>query len=142
MIDKSIFKEIRNLRIEYEDIKKRIRDEENKVVVDSVRGSSSQFPYTEHNFTIKGIEDTIKHKKYRRMLKNKEKEIDKKITSFEYMLNSVKDSELRIILRYKYLDGLKNYQIAEAMNKDIKDNKREYTADSIRMQINRFFEKK
>ena len=76
------------------------------------------------------------------MLKNKEKEIDKKITSFEYMLNSVKDSELRIILRYKYLDGLKNYQIAEAMNKDIKDNKREYTADSIRMQINRFFEKK
>lgn len=142
MIDKSIFKEIRNLRIEYEDIKKRIRDEENKVVVDSVRGSSSQFPYIEHNFTIKGIEDTIKHKKYRRMLKNKEKEIDKKITSFEYMLNSVKDSELRIILRYKYLDGLKNYQIAEAMNKDIKDNKREYTADSIRMQINRFFEKK
>lgn len=73
------------------------------------------------------------------MIKNKKRDIGKQITSFEYELNHIKDSEIRQILRYKYIDGLKNFQVAHEMNRRYKTD--EYTADGVRMRINRFFEK-
>ena len=137
-MDKSIFKEIKALKKEYEDLDERLKREENKIVTDSVRGSSTQFPYTEHSCVVEGIQDSKQYKRYKKMLKNKKREIGKKILNFEYEMNHIEDSEIRTILRYKYIDGLKNYQIANEMNK--KDEKI-YTSDGIRMQINRFFEK-
>lgn len=138
MIDKEIFLEIKNLKRECQDLEERLKKEENRVVTDSVRGSSSSFPYTEHSYVIEGIQDTRQYKRYKKMLKNKKKELGKKILNFEYQLNSIDDAEIREMLRHKYIDGLKNYQIADVMNHN---QKKEYTADAVRMKINRFFEK-
>jgi hypothetical protein len=138
MIDKSVFLEIGNLKKEYEDIEKRIDIEKDSRVVDSVQGSSKFFPYTKHNFFIGGYGDEVKLKRYEKMLKNKKKQIEKKLLNFEYQLNYVDDSEMRMILRLKYIDGLKNYQIANEMNKN---GAKVFTEDSVRMRIKRFFKK-
>lgn len=140
-MDKSVFNEIKKLMREYEDINNRLNIEENKVVVDSVKGSSSQYPYVEHNCVVEGIQDSKKYRRYKKMLNNKKREIGKKLLNFEYQMNYIEDSEIRTILRYKYVDGLKNYQIANEMNNGKIKYDKEYTADSIRMQLNRFFEK-
>ena len=138
MIDKSIFREIKKLKKEYEDIDKRLKLEENKIVTDSVKVSSKVYPYIEHNCVIEGIQNGKKYKRYKKMLENKKREIGKKMLNFEYQMNYVKDSEIRTLLRLKYIDGLKNYQIAHIMNEN---NEKTYTEDSVRMKINRFFEK-
>lgn len=139
MIDKAVFRQIKFLIKEYDDLEKRLDKEENKTVSDTVIGSSSEYPYTSHSCKIEGIQSNTNLKKYRKMIKNKKRDIGKQITSFEYELNHIGDSELRQILRCKYIDGLKNYQVAHEMNKRYKTD--EYTADGVRMRINRFFEK-
>lgn len=138
MIDKTVFFEVRNLEKEYEDIERRIQEEKNKKITDSVQGSSKYFPYIKHNCVISGYGDEKKLKRYEKMLKNKKRQIEKKLLYFEYQLHYVKDSEMRMILRFKYIDGFKNYQIANKMN-EISTN--EFTEDGVRMKIKRFFEK-
>ena len=71
MIDKSIFKKIRFLIKEYDDLDERLRIEESKIVSDSVAGSSNEYPYTTHSLKIEGIQDSNSLKKYRKMIKNK-----------------------------------------------------------------------
>ena len=62
------------------------------------------------------------------------------IDESHYSRDAQRTNELRQIIRYVYYDN-KNYnQVAHAMNERFSKNK--YTADSIRMKINRFFEKK
>lgn len=139
MIDKTVFRQIKFLIKEYDDLEKRLDTEENKTVSDTVTGSSSEYPYTSWSCKIEGIQNGTNLKKYRKMIKNKKRDIGKQITSFEYELNHIKDSEIRQILRYKYIDGLKNFQVAHEMNRRYKTD--EYTADGVRMRINRFFEK-
>ena len=138
MIDKSVFEKIKDLKTEYEDLEKRLNEEENKVLVDSVKGSSKYYPYTQHTMTVEGIQDSRRYKKYKRMLKKKQKEIEKKMVNFEYQMHYVDDGEMKTLLRLKYIDGLTNFQIAHKMNE--KGNKK-YTEDSVRMQIKRFLEK-
>ncbi len=139
MIDKALFRQIKFLMKEYDDLEKRLDKEENKTVSDIVTGSSGEYPYTSHGCKIEGIQSGTSLKKYRKMIKNKKRDLGKKIASFEYELNHIEDSEIRQILRCKYIDGLKNYQVAHEMNRRYKTD--EYTADGVRMRINRFFEK-
>ena len=138
MNKKSLFEEIRCLRKEYKDLDNRLKEEENKVLTDNVRGSSTEFPYTSRSVTVEGIQDSNKLKKYRKMMKDKKRKIGQQILDFEYELNHIDKSEIRLLLRYKYIDGLTNYEIAHKMNEK---NPKEYTEDSVRMKINRFFEK-
>lgn len=46
MIDKTVFRQIKFLIKEYDDLEKRLDTEENKTVSDTVTGSSSEYPYT------------------------------------------------------------------------------------------------
>lgn len=137
MIDKTVFKEIKNLKKECEDLEARIKIEENTVLTDSVKGSSTEYPYIQHNCVIEGIQDSRKYKKYKRILKNKKRDLEKKLINFEYQLNYVEDSDMRMLLRLKYVDGLTNFQIAHEMNKD---KNKEYTEDGVRMKIKRFLQ--
>lgn len=73
------------------------------------------------------------------MLKSKEVKISKMILNIEYELNYIDDPEIREIIRYIYEDEMTYNQAAHKMN-EIKA-KKEYTADSLRMKIKRFFEK-
>lgn len=141
-MNKLLLNQISNISKEIEDIDNRIRKIESKpqgIVKDAVKGSSREFPYIQHNCKIEGIE-TPKYRKvlksYKKMLKQKKEKLIKLNKEFEYELNYIKDSELRMILRFKYEDNLTNNQIAHKMNQVFKD--KEYTEDSIRMKIKRF----
>lgn len=133
MIDKTVFKEIKNLKKECEDLELRINIEENTVLVDSVKGSSKEYPYVQHNCKIEGIQDYRRYKKYKKMLKNKKRDLEKKITNLEYQINYIDDSEIRQIIRYRYEDDMNWIQIMHKMG---------YTSEeNARIKLKRFLEK-
>lgn len=133
MIDKTVFKEIKNLKKECKDLESRINAEENTVLIDSVKGSSTEYPYVQHNCKIEGIQDYRRYKKYKKMLKNKRRDLEKKITNLEYQMNYIDDSEIRQIIRYKYEDDMNWIQIMHKMNFN--------NEDTARKKLERFLEK-
>ena len=133
MIDKTVFKEIKNLKKECEDLENRIKVEENTVLTDSVKGSSTEYPYIQHNCVIEGIQDSRKYKKYKRMLKNKKRDLEKRIINLEYQLNYIDDSEIRQIIRYRYEDDMNWIQIMHKMNFN--------NTDTARKKLERFLQK-
>lgn len=140
MIDKELLEQITALHNEVEDLEKRLKkieNKENKIVIDSVKGSSSQFPYTQHSCVIEGVEyPKSKRSKYiyRKQIKDKKRKLDKLINKIEYELNYIEDSEIRQIIRYKYEDNLNWIQIMFKMRYD--------SESKARMKLERFFEKK
>ena len=141
MISKNDLKQIDSLRKEISYIQQKIKkiDEKPiKIVQDSVSASSVEFPYTRHTAKIEGFETPRNRGKYKKQLKTARYKLEKALNELEYRLNMIDDSELRMIIRYKYEDNLNYVQIAHIMNDK---EQRIYTEDSIRMKINRFFEK-
>lgn len=136
---KEFLDNVENTSKELERIKNRLEkleQKENTVYTDQVQGSSRSYPYVKHNVKIEGIwmpkDKNLKHK-YKKMIKNKKHKLDKLKLQVEYELNYVKDSVIRDIIRYKYIDNKTWLQIMFLMN-----FKSESTA---RMKLERFFEK-
>ena len=134
-MDKKVLSQIEDLNKEVEDIKKRLKRlslKPDEVVRDSVSGSSATFPYIKHSCVVEGI-DTNKYKnikKYKIILKQKEEKLQKKINQLEYELNYIEDSDLRKIIRYKYVDCMNWVQIMFEMR---------YKSESkARMKLKRF----
>ena len=141
MIKQHDLKQIENFKKEIKYIEDKIKKIEAKpvqIVQDSVSASSASFPYTRHTARIEGFENPKNLRKYKKLLKNRRYDLEKAINQLEYKLNKIDDSELRMLIRYKYEDNLNYVQIAHRMN-DLGD--KIYTEDSVRMKINRFFEK-
>ena len=109
-----------------------------KVVQDSISTSSSEFPYTRHTTVIEGIENPKNIRKYRKMIKETQLKLENKIKELEYFLKNIDDAEMRLLLRYKYQDGLNYIQIAMKMNNE---KNKEYTEEAVRKKIERFFKK-
>ena len=139
MIDKELLEQITALHNEVEDLEKRLKKIENKdtkIVKDSVKSSSSQFPYTQHSCVIEGVEyPKSKRSKYiyRKQIKDKKRKLDKLINKIEYELNYIEDSEIRQIIRYKYEDNMNWVQIMFKMGYD--------SESKAKMKLQRFFEK-
>lgn len=134
-MNKQFLNQIENLNKELKDLKERLQKLELKadnIVKDSVNCSSDSFPYIQHHCVIEGIDDKKNRaiKKYKRIIKDKEIKLQKLINKLEYELNYIDDSELRMIIRYKYEDGLNWLQIMFKM---------EYKSESkARMKLERF----
>lgn len=145
MIDKSRCKKIRGLLIEYADLQNRIKNYSNQKISDIVTGSDNNYPYAKHTYKIEGIPTNGAYKKYSKMLKKRAYTIGKELAKFEYELSQIGDGEIITILRLKYIDGLTNNQIAHKLNNNKKKYKflssKDYTSDSIRVQLQRFFKK-
>lgn len=109
-----------------------------KVVQDSILTSSSEFPYTRHTTVIEGIENPRNIRKYRKMIRETQLKLENKIKELEYFLKNIDDAEMRLLLRYKYQDGLNYIQIAMKMNNE---KNKEYTEEAVRKKIERFFKK-
>ena len=109
-----------------------------KVVQDSILTSSSEFPYTRHTTVIEGIENPKNIRKYRKMIRETQLKLENKIKELEYFLKNIDDAEMRLLLRYKYQDGLNYIQIAMKMNNE---KNKEYTEEAVRKKIERFFKK-
>jgi len=140
VLEKRELERVNKLYVEWKNLKDRILKIEDKSTRDSVRASSKNFPYIQHTAVIEGISESKKKKRYKALLKKKEAELDKTLLHIEYELNYIEDPELRDIIRFKYMDGMTNYQVANKLNDN--HNTYKYNEDNIRMKINRFFEKK
>lgn len=140
MIDKDSLEQLSSLHREKKDLRERfekISNESLKTVVDSVKGSSKNYPYISHTCTIEGIEypkRTKQKKKIKKLIEKNSEKLDKMITNLEYELGYIEDSDIRQIIRYKYEDNLNWIQIMHKMG---------YKSESAaRTKLNRFFEKK
>lgn len=140
MINKELLEQIESLNEELKDLRNRLKtiDKKSKTIsIDSVQGSSSEYPYTKHNFTIEGVKMfKSKHSRstYKRMIKSAEHKLEKLINQLEYELKYIedKDSEIRRIIRYKYEDNLNWIQVMFKMH---------YNSESkAKVKLKRFLE--
>ena len=136
-MNKKFLSQIEDLNNEVKDIQKRLKElaaKPDKVVRDSVSGSSSTWPYIKHSCVVEGIDESKYRniKKYKRILKKKQDKIQKKIIQLEYELNYIEDSDLRKIIRHKYVDGMNWVQIMFEMRYD--------SESKARMKLKRFLE--
>lgn len=76
----------------------------------------------------------------RQRLRMKEEELLELTNRIEEYIESIKKSEIRIMFRMYYIEGLTWNQVAHQMNEMFSRTKRIYTENSCRMKRNRFFE--
>lgn len=147
-MDKSILIQYSNLVEESKDLRRLIQKNQDdidklEVVSDSVKGTRRDG--TIGNILITGFPSPRYYKlkgilyKRQRMLTEKEDELLELINQVDDYINSIEDSELRIMFRLYYVDDLNWLQVSNRMNKMFK--KRKYTEDSCRCKHNRFLEK-
>lgn len=135
-MNKKLLEQVAALRNEVKDIEKRLQNNNiNSVIADSVKGSSTNFPYIECHRVIQGVDykKQIRDRKYRKLLKSKRDKINKLLVQIEYDLNYIEDSEIRQIIRYKYFDNCSWIQIMHKMNYK--------SEEKARIKLKRFFEK-
>lgn len=135
----NILSRCEDIKREIKDLKHRIQEIEEaescQVVRDSVRGSSSVFPYISRSIVIEGIDEkkeSKKLKKYKRLLEEKKDELLDITIDIEEYLKEIDNSRIRQIIRHKYIDGKNWVQIGHLM---------ETSADAARMELKRFFKK-
>lgn len=116
---KEKLKRYRRLLSELELLKRQLEKLEPEFISDSVSGSDSEFPYTNHKMHVEGYDLNSYKRKVSRLNKriiNKMNElVEEKDSLIEFIYN-LEDSEVRQIFIYKYLDGLTWKEIAAKMN--------------------------
>lgn len=135
-MNKKDLEQIMFLKREVKDLERRLQNNNiSSTVADSVKGSSTNFPYIECHRVIQGVDykKQIRDKKYRKLLKSKRDKINKLLVQIEYDLNYIEDSEIRQIIRFKYFDNCSWIQIMHKMNYK--------SEEKARIKLKRFFEK-
>lgn len=148
-MEKHILEQYTDLQEEERDLNRRIQqvedqlakmEEKGYVVSDSVtcgkKGKKplgtkriTGFPYPEYNKKKQAL------KRYRLQLQLMDDKLLEMLNDVEEYINSIKDSRIRRIIRYKYVDDMTWPQVAHQMGK-------KHTADSCRMAIERFLTEK
>lgn len=114
-MDKTIFKNIKATKLEIAEIQKELQNL--PVTKDSVHGSMVEFPHIERTVVIQGV-DMQQGDKLRRKLGNKLVELQRQLAAVEDTLDGVEDPELRLILRLKLVNGMKDWEIAQQTGYD------------------------
>lgn len=118
-MDKRQLSELKNLNKEIEFLKKQIMSisVEPEHTTDTVKGSSIEFPYTQHSIKISGIDWETYERKVNRLRRQYQRKIDElmdKAAEINEYIASVPDSEVRMILQCRYVNGLTWEEIEEA----------------------------
>lgn len=107
-------KEIKRLQARIQ----KITDPRHGVVADIVKGSSKEFPYTQHPMHIEGFDGTKKQTTISRVQELLSKRIDKSMTKTveiaEFICN-IESVKIRTIFEYRYYDLLTFQQISYKM---------------------------
>ncbi|GAA0763820.1 hypothetical protein SDC9_83104 [bioreactor metagenome] len=131
-MDKEKLKRYRRLLSELELLKRQLEKIEPEFVMDSVNGSDTEFPYTQHKMHIEGYDLESYRKKVARLNKrivSKMNElVEEKDSLIEFIYN-IEDSEIRQIFIYRYMDGLTWKEIGDKMN---------FATSTIRMKHDNF----
>ncbi len=103
-------------------------------VADTVRGSSSEFPYTEHPITITGTQQPPNSLILRReqRLRQRQQRTCQEREGIEKFIDSLEDSQLRQIVHYRFIKGYSWPKIAILMNNN---------ESTLKMRLNRYFKK-
>lgn len=114
-MDKEKLSQLYYLNREIEVLKKQLDSVEPEFVSDSIKGSSIEFPYTEHSIKIKGIgwdEYEAKTKRIKNKIKNRVSELMNLKDEINDYIEKIPDSELRLIISLRYINGLSWQQVA------------------------------
>ena len=90
---------------EIEQIEKRIRNLEKGIVHESVKGSSTHFPYTEHRIHIQGI-NAKEISRLRVQLMKRVHRLITQLNEIEAFIDSIEDSLIRQAITLYYVEGL------------------------------------
>lgn len=98
--------------------KRKIEEEESTdlpVVAGKVKGSSSEFPYTERRFSV-SMEEPVLSERKKQHIRKLEAEIAKaenELSMAEQFISELPDTSAREILTYRYVDGMSVTDIGE-----------------------------
>lgn len=148
-MDKEILVQYAEMMEEIKDIRRRIREldkylEHPPIVADTVKGTRKDGTYGPIKIT--GIPDPQYRRKgaarerLRMRLAAKEEELLELTCQAEEYIESIDRSEVRIMFRLYYIDGLPWWKVALRMNSMFPRRRVKFTEDSCRMRNNRFFE--
>jgi hypothetical protein len=106
-----------------------------EIVADSVKGSSAMFPYVEHSFVIEGYEqkkDSLSAMNNK--LEDFKRRLNNQILYIEDEIEKIDNSEIRLIISYRFLDRMSWLQIMTEMDYN--------NQDTPRMKLNNYFKKR
>jgi hypothetical protein len=147
-LDKNILIQYADMKAEIEDLRRRIRKTEDEIerleaetVIDTVNGGYGGIQH----FRIQGYPKANIERKKRILEERKEKlgraEVKLMILTneaYDY-IESLENSELRIMFRLYYIDDLTWYRVAIKMNEFFPKRRIKYTEDNCRKRNERFF---
>ena len=147
-MDKEVLEQYSSLKAEYLDLQDEIRKLEKQIrkmetsrcqVSDSVKGPRPDGTYGSITITGFPVPDYYRRKKLlekrKANLSKFELQLLELTNDVDDYINSLADSRMRRMIRYKFFDELSWVQVAHRMGG-------KYTADSCRKQIERFLEEK
>ncbi len=148
-MDKEILVQYCEMKEEIRDLRERIRKldkflENPPLVADIVKGTRRDG--TIGSIKVTGIpepEYIRKHsirERYRQLLEAKEAELLELMIQVEEFIQSIPKSELRVMFRLYYIDGLTWYQVAYRMNRMYQNRRLLFTEDSCKQRHKRFFD--
>lgn len=116
---------------------RRLRQKKSTVVQTSVKGSSHDFPYEPRHFKVRGSAFTVRDDN--RLRREEDLLLQRKAAAEQIKLQveewlQIIPGRMQRIVRYRYLNGLTWDQVAARMG-------RTATADSVRMECERFLKK-
>lgn len=101
----------------YHDIVVRLKELKTTIVTDSVKGSSSEYPYTSHSITLHGIQRDSK-------TLNEIKVLEQKKNAIDGFIDSLTDIRAKTLLDMKYRKGWNWAKISAVTGKsDISERK-------------------
>lgn len=110
-----------SIKNEIADLEKRIEKEYSKeitVVAGKVKGSLACFPYTEVRTSVL-LDDPTELAARDKLIatrETKKAQLEAKALEIETFVNCIEDSETRIIFKYRFLDDMKQREVAEMVN--------------------------
>lgn len=148
-MEKNILVQYCKMKEEIKDIRARIKKldkflENPPIVADTVRGTRRDG--TIGPIKVTGIPEPMYvrkqniRKRYRLLLEKKEMELLELTCQAEEYIQSIPKSELRIMFRLYYIDGLTWVQVAHRMNSMFPNRRIKYTEDNCWRRNQRFFE--
>ena len=108
-----------------------------KIVIDKVTGSNPDWPYEQRSFGIAGTTETYVNadalRYEEKLLDTQKKEAEELKLKVEEWMKTI-PLRMQRIIKYKVFNGLEWEEVAKLMGRNA-------TADSIRMEFNRFMKK-
>lgn len=149
-MDKEILVQYCEMKEEIKDLRRRIQKldkflEHPPVVLDTVKGSRRD--NTIGPIKISGIPNpeywrkTKLRNRYKQLLETREAELLNLTCQAEKYIESIEQSEIRIMFRLYYIDGYGYMEVAKRMNSMFPRRRVKYTDENVKKRVQRFFEK-